>query len=217
MPADRLAILIVGVGGQGVLTAGRMLGDAAHAAGLPVVEGQLHGMSQRGGSVECSVLIGPGASSYVRVADVVVGLEPIETARALPRVGPRATVLFNSGRVVPAELSLSGRPYPSLESILALLREAGTDPVVVDGPSLLGDTGDRRSLNVVMLGALAGLDVLPVDAATLRRAVTGRGRPEIRAANGAAFDVGHRAVAGRRSSPRPSAVRGARTGQEAEA
>ena len=217
MPDDRLAILVVGVGGQGVLTAGRMLGDAAHAAGLPVVEGQLHGMSQRGGSVECSVLIGSGESSFVRVADIVVGFEPVETARTLPRIGPRTAVLLNTGRVVPTELSLTGRPYPSLESILAALRAAGTDPVVVDGPSLVGVAGDRRSLNVVMLGALAGLEILPFGAATLRRAVTRRGRPEVRVANATAFDIGHLAVAGRRALPRPSEERGDRTGRETEA
>ncbi len=60
----RTKVLLVGVGGQGVLTAAQILGGAAHHAGLDVVVGQLHGMSQRGGSVECSVLIGPGKSSF---------------------------------------------------------------------------------------------------------------------------------------------------------
>ncbi len=59
----RLELLLVGVGGQGVLTAAKILGAAAHEAGQPVVVGQLHGMTQRGGSVECSAPSCPGTAA----------------------------------------------------------------------------------------------------------------------------------------------------------
>ena len=69
MSEKRKELLFVGVGGQGVLSTVRVLGDAVHATGLQVVVGQLHGMSQRGGSVACSVLVGPGRSSYTSRPD----------------------------------------------------------------------------------------------------------------------------------------------------
>ncbi|MFH1130352.1 MAG: 2-oxoacid:acceptor oxidoreductase family protein, partial [Pseudomonadota bacterium] len=84
----RIKVLIVGVGGQGVLTAAKMLGDAALHAGFGVTVGQLHGMSQRGGSVEAGVLIGEGESSFIEegAADIVLGFEPLEVLRALPKM-----------------------------------------------------------------------------------------------------------------------------------
>ena len=86
-PPPNLAVLVVGVGGQGTLTAARVLGEAAMAEGLPVRLGQLHGMSQRGGSVESTVLIGPGRSAFLprRGADVILGLEPLELLREIGR------------------------------------------------------------------------------------------------------------------------------------
>jgi indolepyruvate ferredoxin oxidoreductase beta subunit len=194
----RLAVLIVGVGGQGVLTAGRILGDAAHATGLPVVEGQLHGMSQRGGSVECSVLIGPGESSFLRVADVVVGFEPLEALRAIPKIGPRTRILLNTGRVVPNELTRAGRPYPPLDSILSDLRAVAGGLHLVDGHAVVERVGVARTLNVVLLGALAGLDVLPFGQAALWQAVAGRCRPEFLQANRDAFDLGRAGIDARR-------------------
>ena len=67
--AKRFKAVIVGVGGQGVLTVAIMAGDAALRQGHNVSVGQLHGMSQRGGSVETTVLIGPGESSFVDAGD----------------------------------------------------------------------------------------------------------------------------------------------------
>jgi indolepyruvate ferredoxin oxidoreductase beta subunit len=194
----RFEVLIVGVGGQGVLTAGRILGDAAHATGLPVVEGQLHGMSQRGGSVECSVLIGPSESSFLRVADVVVGFEPLEALRAIPKIGPRTRVLLNTGRIVPDELTRAGRPYPLLDSILGDLRAVAGGLDLVDGRAVVEQVGVARTLNIVLLGALAGLDLLPFGGSALWRAVAGRCRPEFLQANREAFDLGQAGVAAQR-------------------
>ena len=81
--APCLRVLCCGVGGQGVLSAARWLGDAAMLDDHEVRVGQLHGMSQRGGSVQATVLIGPGHSSVIGPgeADVLVALEPLELGR----------------------------------------------------------------------------------------------------------------------------------------
>ena len=196
MPAPpRCKVLLVGVGGQGVLTSAQILGDAAHHAGLQVVVGQLHGMSQRGGSVECSVLIGPGQSSLVTgEVDLLVGFEPLEVLRALHHAGPRTRVLLNATRIVPSLLTRAAGDYPDLPQILAQVCEVTPTATVVDGPGLVEEAAAPRALNVVMLGALAGLDALPLDGDAVRQAVVRRCSPRFAEANLRAFDLGRRWV-----------------------
>lgn len=193
----RRKILLVGVGGQGVLTAARMLGDATLHAGHEVMVGQLHGMAQRGGSVEGSVLIGRGESAFVERggADVVLGFEPLETLRALPRMSSRTRVVVNLGRVVPFPLSMQGEAYPDLEQILDDLRAVTCDLITLDGTTLLTEqVGSPRSLNILMLGVLASLDLLPFDASALWQAVELRTPPRFLKTNQQAYELGLRAA-----------------------
>jgi len=189
-------MIVVGVGGQGCVTAARVIGDAANAAGLDVRIGELHGMSQRGGSVEASLVIGPGRTSMVGPgeADVVVALEPIEALRLLPRLGAHTHVLLNRGRVVPFLLTLQGGDYPPVESIVERLEAAVAQVYVVDGTQLAHEAAAPRAVNVVILGALAGLDLLPCDAEALNTAVQSRSPVPFREANRRAFDAGLAAV-----------------------
>jgi len=195
VPERRHKILIVGVGGQGVLTAAKLLGEAAHDAGAPVVVGQLHGMSQRGGSVDCTVLLGPGASSYlVGDADVVVAFEPLEALRATDRIGPATRVLVSTTSVTPNALAKSGDGYPSLDGILARIREATPHVFSIDGPEIVRKVGLGRALNMAMLGALAGLGVLPFDGEKLWEALAQRCPARYLEANRRAFELGRDAV-----------------------
>jgi indolepyruvate ferredoxin oxidoreductase beta subunit len=169
----RFKLLVVGVGGQGVLTAARFLGDAAFSAGLNAVVGQLHGLSQRGGSVRCTVLIGPGRTSFIErgAADVVLGLEPLEALRARPEMSRATKVVVNLGTLALGTLSLQGQEYPDVSRILADIRSVAPDVVEVDGSAIVGTVGVTRVLNIAMLGVLAGLGVLPVDDETLWRTI----------------------------------------------
>ena len=194
--AERSKILIVGVGGQGVLTAARFLGEAALLADLPVIVGQLHGMSQRGGSVECSVLIGPSLSSHIgnAEADVVLGLEPMEVLRSLPKLSDDTRVVVNLGTIVPFSLAMQGETYPPVEWILDEVRKVNQNVYPVDGTALVKETGEPRTLNVLMLGALAGLQMVPLDDEVLWTAVERRVPPRFVEANRKAFELGRRAV-----------------------
>lgn len=191
----RFRLLLVGVGGQGVLSAARLLGEAALAEGKNVVVGQLHGMSQRGGSVESTVLFGPGRSSFIGAgaADAVLALEPLEALRAVPRLSPRTRAVVSLGRVPPFTLAQKGEPYPDLDGILASLREAAGEVVTVDGPSLAEAAGSVQALNMVMLGALAGLGVLPLDPEAIERAIEDASPGEDTGRR--AFRLGRKAVA----------------------
>jgi indolepyruvate ferredoxin oxidoreductase beta subunit len=192
----RFKCLVVGVGGQGALTAARFLGEAALAAGMPVVVGQLHGMSQRGGSVECPVLIGPGASSHIGhgEADVVLGLEPLEVRRALSRASEHTRVVVNLGVIVPFSLAVQGKDYPPVEGILDEVRSVAGAVYTVDGPAIVKQTGIPRTLNVAMLGALCGLGMLPYPQQILWDAIKSRIPSRFLEPNRRAFELGIAAV-----------------------
>ena len=193
---ERLRILFVGVGGQGVLTAARVLGEAALACGRDVVVGQLHGMAQRGGSVEGFVLIGPGRSAFVGPgdADVVAGFEPLETLRARPRMSPRTAVLINRGGIVPPAMTRQGLEYPDFDGILAGIREVAAEIHVVDGPAAVLEAGLDRALNTAMLGALSAVGVLPFDGRAVWDAIEARCPPGQLEANRRAFRSGGESV-----------------------
>ncbi|HUU01808.1 MAG TPA: 2-oxoacid:acceptor oxidoreductase family protein [Myxococcota bacterium] len=199
MTPARLRLLVVGVGGQGVLTAARLLGEAAMQADIEVMVGQLHGMSQRGGAVECSVVIGSGKSSYIGTggADVVMALEPLEALRALPMMSARTRVVVNLGKIVPYSLAIQGKDYPSIAGILASVEETASRPYTVDGPALTGHVGLPRALNVVMLGALAGLGLLPFGDEILWQTIEKKIPERFVAANRRAFELGRGATDGR--------------------
>ncbi|MCP4661695.1 MAG: indolepyruvate oxidoreductase subunit beta [bacterium] len=195
-------LLLTGVGGQGILTIARSIGDAALTAGREVVVGQLHGMSQRGGSVEATVIIGPGRSSFIAdgAADAVLALEPLEALRARPKMSAATRVVVNLGRVIPFTLAQQGREYPDLAWILAEIRAVAPELITVDGPALVQAAGAARSLNIVMLGALAGLEILPLAGDTLWQAIAGRLPAGHLETNRRAFAGGREAVRIRASS-----------------
>jgi indolepyruvate ferredoxin oxidoreductase beta subunit len=181
----RTCLLVVGVGGQGVLTAARVLGEAARLAEQPVVISRLHGMSQRGGSVEASVLFGPGKSSFIPRggAQIVLALEPMEALRARDRLGPDTSVIVSRHPLVPTALSVAGKPYPRVDSLLAAVRRITPHVFELDG--------NVRMLNTLMLGVLAGRALLPFDGQCLQQAVTRCCRPESQADNRRAFAAGY--------------------------
>jgi indolepyruvate ferredoxin oxidoreductase beta subunit len=190
MSEGRFSVLMVGVGGQGILTAARILGEAAHASGREVVVGQLHGLSQRGGSVECSVILGSSGSSYVSGADLVVGFEPLETLRAIPRIDHDTSVLVNLGRLVPPSMVRERVEYPSVDAIVGRIRSVAGEVTAVDGTGVVEDIGDVRVLNVFLIGVLAGLGWIPLEDSRLRESVARCCRPAKLSANFKAYDLG---------------------------
>ncbi len=191
-----LSVLVVGVGGQGAITAARILGEAAKSSGMPVRVGQIHGMSQRGGSVESTVVIGPGQSPFMplRGADVVLGLEPLELLRARPKLHAGSRVVVSSGRIVPTPMALKGDEYPDLEEIYDQVRPLVEQLVVVDGEDLAATAGSPRALNAILLGVLAGQGWLPFDERALLDQLDQRSPPKHRESNRRAFQVGKEAM-----------------------
>jgi len=191
-------LLVTGVGGQGVLTAARLVGNAAMAAGADARVGQLHGLSQRGGEVEASVLIGPGQTGFIsrEQADVVLAFEPLEAERALPRMSANTVVVINTTPVVPFSLTQSGKPYPPIPSIVQSIRSVTDCVRLIEATPLARRAGDVRALNMVMLGALAGLELPPMRSADLAAQVREFSPIKTREINLRAFALGVEATAG---------------------
>ncbi len=184
--------LFVGVGGQGVLTSARVLGQAAVRAGLPVRVGQVHGMSQRGGSVEATLVFGPGETGFVArgEADVLIGLEALEALRAVPRCSGRTLVLLEKEYIAPFQETLRGNDCPSPEVLCERIQEHTKLVLPIDAKHLAATAGDPRTLNTVMLGLLAGLELLPFEPAVLLATLEERLRPRSLEVNRRAFASG---------------------------
>ena len=189
-------VVFAGVGGQGTLSAARFLGFAADRAHVPVSVSQLHGMSQRGGSVQSTVFLGnhhvlPPEDGPV---DVVVGLELLETLRQVSRIGPRTTVLGNRWMLPPPGVALSCARLPTIDQMVAeTARRAGTAHFF-DATALAERAGGRGTTNVVLLGALSRLPGLPVPADELRATIRDAVRPGAWPANQRAFELGREAA-----------------------
>ena len=139
-------IIIVGVGGQGILLASRVLGRLAMDAGLDIKVSEVHGMSQRGGDVITHVRVGEKVLSPLVTegeADAIVAFELMEAARALPFLRKGGRIVVNSQKIEPVTVKIGAAEYP--EGIDALLRGRGR-VLECDAP---------KSVNIALLGAFA--------------------------------------------------------------
>lgn len=195
-------IVIAGTGGQGVLTAAKLLCDAFVARGHDVVSGQLHGMAQRGGAVQSSIMIDAGISPAIGHgrADMLVGFEPIEAVRAVNFLSPSTIVLVNVAQVVPYVLAQrtvrkqEGADYPDVTKLMATLAAATSHVFSLDATQCAVEAGAARALNMVMLGCLLGSDELPCTAEEFLATVSDRIPPALKEINTRAFLAGVRAA-----------------------
>ena len=190
-------MVVCGVGGQGVLLASRVLCEAAMITDLPVVSGEVRNMAQRGGTVIATVALGGARSTILPRggADVVLGFEPMETARMMEYIGPGTLVITNTRPVVPFTLSVQGKPYPPLESLLAPVREACKKLVTLDATTTAVKLGSARVLNTVMLGALAAHSSLPIESAVIEKIIAENSPEKLVKINVAAFRAGAQTAA----------------------
>lgn len=185
-------IVVCGVGGQGVLLISRILCEAAMRANLPVVSGEIRNMAQRGGAVQATVVIGGARSTVVPDggAEVVLGLEPMETARVSRYMGERTLVITNTHPIVPFTLTVQGRAYPPLSDLLSPVRQRTGELFTLDATRVAEKTGSIRVLNTVMLGVLAGRSSIPIDKQVIERTIAEESPPALARLNVEAFRAG---------------------------
>jgi len=193
-----LRIIFAGTGGQGALTAARLLCEAFVDRGHQVVSGQLHGMAQRGGSVQSSVLIDCGISPVIPQgrADFVVGFEPVETARALPYMSANSVVYMNTTPVVPfvigqqSVLQKKEIKYPDPGHLADSIQSVTKHLFTFDATQMAAEAGSIKTLNVVMLGALLSSGSLPCTANEFWETATKTMPPRLAETNTKAFFCG---------------------------
>jgi len=196
-----ISIIIPGVGGQGAVMLSNILGLACARQGLPVKTGELHGLSQRSGSIVTHLRIGEGVLSPiipVGSADVIAAMELMEALRYVEFLKPGGLVV-SSRRIMhpPSEtisVSRKERTYVHEDEILAGLKEMAGRLVLFDGQALALEAGNARTENVVLLGALWGTGVLPLTEETMEEALLAQVPAKARDVNQVAFRLGKEAA-----------------------
>lgn len=170
---QRARIFLTGVGGQGTRTATTLLARTALAAGIPVTSGEIHGMAQRGGVVESTLLLGGYLSPTISPgeADVLLGFELLETLRALPMLKAGGLIVANSETIQPVGVCLGRECYPPLDLVRASATAHADRVVFVPCLSLAEQAGTVKAANTVLLGAAAAAGALPFGLDALVRSV----------------------------------------------
>ena len=150
------SIMIVGVGGQGTLLASRILGNVFLAEGFDVKVSEVHGMSQRGGSVVTYVKYGEKVYSPVvelGEADVIISFEQLECARWLPYLKKGGKLVTSDQKLDPMPVITGAAVYP--EDILGKIEAMGVEVTAVDALGLAEQAGTSKAANVVLMGVVS--------------------------------------------------------------
>ncbi|PID72264.1 MAG: indolepyruvate oxidoreductase subunit beta [Desulfobulbus propionicus] len=187
------SILFSGVGGQGILLASELTAYAQLSQGFDVKKSEVHGMAQRGGSVEAhlkygervySPLINPGA------ADILVAFEILEAVRYLPYLHKDSAVVVNTQKILPPAVALGKASYP--ENILKELTDRQINVVPIDAFAVAEEVGELRTVNVAMVGAMSIF--LAVSPEVFLNVIDTRVKEAFREVNKKAFQAGRAAV-----------------------
>ncbi len=189
-------IMVAGVGGQGNLVCGRILAEAAVCRNLRPVVSDTFGASRRGGAVLTHLRVGESDKGPIvprNQADLILGLEPLETLRAAIRFGREETVVIFSELKVDTADTLGGKvEYPDIDVMTEALESISKEVFRLDPKASLEKIGTERVLNSYMIGALAGSGTGPFDSSELRQLVGETLKPK--ETNIAAFDAGLKRV-----------------------
>jgi len=186
-------ILFSGVGGQGILLASELTAYAQLMAGFDVKKSEVHGMAQRGGSVEAhlrygervySPLIEPGK------ADILVAFEILEAARYLPYLHKDSAVVVNTQQILPPAVAQGQIDYP--ENILDELTSRGINVVAIDAFAVAQEVGELRTANVAMVGAMSNF--LSVQPQVFLNVIDTKVKAAFRDVNKQAFEAGRKLV-----------------------
>ncbi len=166
---ESFGLIVAGVGGQGAITIAQLVFGAAWMSGLHVLQSEIHGMSQRGGEVSAHIVLGKGAVTSPTIeegtADLLLGLEPLESLRYVHFLKADATVISATTPIINME------NYPELDSIISTLQELDNTKLV-DSAMLSKELGFAQGGNMALLGMAS--NYLPVKNKFWKKAITER-------------------------------------------
>ena len=187
---DTKSIMIVGVGGQGTLLSSRLLGAVLTTKGYDVKVSEVHGMSQRGGSVVTYVKYGEEVYSPIiekGEADYILSFEQLEAARWLPYLKQGGKLIVNTQKIDPMPVVIGAAEYP--QGVIEAISATGTDITSIDALSLAVEAGSSKAVNVVLMGVLASKTDIAYD--TWVEAVKATVPAKFLELNLKAFDLGY--------------------------
>ena len=189
-------LIIVAVGGQGNLLASRVIGEAALLSDIDVHISEIHGMAQRGGVVESSIVFGDAQSTVISdgEADVLIGFEPSETLRALNKCNLNTVVITNLAKLPSFTVTTGKTVYPDLDELKELIRKKTAKLIAFDAAAMAVKAGNVLSVNMVLLGALIQTRTVPLSAENVKEAIIKRTRKAFVESNLKAFDLGFSAA-----------------------
>ncbi|MFC1769617.1 indolepyruvate oxidoreductase subunit beta [Nitrospirota bacterium] len=182
-------VLFCGVGGQGILLASEITSYALIEGGFDIKKSEVHGMAQRGGSVEAHLKYGEKVYSPLIEqggADIIVAFELLEALRYLPYAHPGSKVIVNTQKILPPSVALGKEEYPA--DALAELRSRGLTVYDVDAFAIAREVGELRAVNMALVGAFSNF--LPLDENVFLDVITIRVKKGFEEVNTAAFRKG---------------------------
>lgn len=193
----KYTVQIVGVGGQGVLLASMVLGNAAMKSGYEVAMSEVHGMAQRGGSVLSTLRFGNGVISPLEAtgsADLIMGFEPVETCRNIQLGNRDSVVVMNVNPVYPSAVASGLAEYPDVNGLVAAVRKNNSNVVTLDATSIALKAGKAVAANAVMIGAVAAVKGFPLKKEIMRETLAENVPQKFLELNLNAFDLGYESV-----------------------
>lgn len=193
-------LIVTGVGGQGNILISRLLGEAFIDAGYTVTIGETYGATQRGGSVASHVRISRDPIPYSPVtpigkADIVLGLEPTESLRMLTGYGyPGTYVITNKRPIYSLAVAMGEAEYPSPQTITESMSQLSKKAWYVNASESALTLGNPLLTNIVMIGALLGTRLLPLEKNTILHQLRATFKGEKQDLNRKAFELGFGAV-----------------------
>jgi indolepyruvate ferredoxin oxidoreductase beta subunit len=192
---DPLSVIITGVGGQGNILISRLIGQTLVDDGYFITIGETYGASQRGGSVASHVRISKNTAysplTPEGCADIVLGLEPLESLRILTIFGNESSVVITNTRPVHTMAVVIGdAEYPRLETIKEGIAALSRKAWYIDASRIALDMGMPLLTNIIMTGALVGTGLLPIDKDRFKERLRMNFKKEQLALNVKAFDMG---------------------------
>ena len=163
---DELNTLIAGVGGQGAVTLAGIMADAAMKSDINVITGEVHGMSQRGGSVFVHLRMGKkvhGPIIPLGRAHVIVALELVESLRYLDFLAQNGSIIVSKTPIIPPLVWAGMATYPEQEAVIGEYKKFSKNVYLIDSQKLANQTGNPLTGNIVLLGSLAACLDLPFD------------------------------------------------------
>lgn len=188
-----LNIMIVGVGGQGSLLASRILGNALMLGGEEVKVSEVHGMSQRGGSVVTYVKSGERVDSPVICegeADVILSFEELEAARWLPFLKKGGVIVTSTQQIMPMPVITGAAVYP--DAVSEKLKAKGVKLIAADALALAREAGNEKAANVALIGLLS--NYMPIPTETLEKALEMSVPAKLLEVNKKAYAIGRAAA-----------------------